>query len=101
MLRPHVVWFGESLDPEVIHEASNLSARCDLMFVVGTSAVVHPAASLPFAALDRGARVVEINPEPTPITPYVSFSYRGKAGDILPRLDEAWAGGRPSGEGTP
>lgn len=101
MLRPHVVWFGESLDPEVIHEASRLSAGCDLMFVIGTSAVVQPAASLPFAALDRGARVVEINPEPTPLTPYVPFSFRGKAGEILPRLDEAWGGGPPSGEELP
>jgi NAD-dependent deacetylase len=101
MLRPHVVWFGESLDPEVIHEASRLSSRCDLMFVIGTSAVVHPAASLPLAALDRGGRVVEINPEPTPLTPYVQFSYRGKAGDLLPRLDEAWSGGSPPREEKP
>ncbi len=87
LLRPHVVWFGEALDRVVIHRASLLSAQCDLMLVVGTSAVVHPAASLPISALDAGAAVVEINPEPTPLTPYADFSLRGTAGDILPRID--------------
>ncbi|MEE9502790.1 MAG: hypothetical protein V3V48_12000 [Candidatus Aminicenantaceae bacterium] len=57
------------------------------MFVVGTSAVVQPAASLPLSAADSGATVVEINPDPTPITPYADFSFRGKAGDILPSID--------------
>lgn len=89
MLRPHVVWFGEALDPDVIGQAFSHSARCDLMFVVGTSAVVHPAASLPLAALEAGATVVEINPEPTPLTQHASFSFRGKAGDILPHIDRA------------
>jgi NAD-dependent deacetylase len=89
LLRPHVVWFGESLDPQVIQQAFSLSARCDLMFVVGTSAVVHPAASLPLTALEAGATVVEINPEPTPLTQQVDFSFRGKAGEILPRIDQA------------
>lgn len=89
LLRPHVVWFGESLDPDIIGQAFSLSARCDLMFVVGTSAVVHPAASLPLAALEAGAAVVEINPEPTPLTQHAAFSFRGKAGDILPRIDRA------------
>lgn len=89
MLRPHVVWFGEALDPDVIGQAFSLSARCDMMFVVGTSAVVHPAASLPLAALEAGATVVEVNPEPTPLTQHASFSFRGKAGDILPRIDRA------------
>jgi NAD-dependent deacetylase len=88
MLRPHVVWFGESLDPDVIQRAFSISARCDLMFVVGTSAVVHPAASLPLAALEAGATVVEINPEPTPLSDHAEFSFRGKAGAVLPRIDQ-------------
>ena len=100
MLRPHVVWFGEALDPDVIGQAFSLSARCDLMFVVGTSAVVHPAASLPLAALEAGATVVEVNPEPTPLTQQASFSFRGKAGDILPRIDRALRenSGTPEGD---
>ncbi len=89
LMRPHVVWFGEALDREVIHHASLLSAQCDLMLVVGTSAVVQPAASLPLSALDAGVPVVEINPEATPLTPYADFSLRGKAGDILPQIDSA------------
>lgn len=87
LLRPHVVWFGESLDPSILQSAFALSSSCEVMFVVGTSAVVQPAASLPLSAADSGATVVEINPDPTPITPYADFSFRGKAGDILPRID--------------
>lgn len=87
ILRPHVVWFGEALDSEVIHKASLLSSTCDTMLVIGTSAVVQPAASLPFSALNRGAKVFEINPVPTPLTSYVDFSFRGKSGEFLPLLD--------------
>jgi len=89
LLRPHVVWFGESLDSEVIQQASQVSSRSDLMFVIGTSAVVQPAASLPLATLQAGGRVVEINPDPTPLTPHATFTFRGKAGEVLPRMDEA------------
>ena len=99
MLRPHVVWFGESLNPNVIQQAFSISARCDLMFVVGTSAIVHPAASLPLAALEAGAAVVEINPEPTPLTDHLEFSFRGMAGDILPRIDRALQEGTRAGGG--
>jgi NAD-dependent deacetylase len=87
LLRPHVVWFGESLDASVLQSAFALSSSCEVMFVVGTSAVVQPAASLPLSASESGATIVEINPDPTPITPYVDFSFRGKAGDILPTID--------------
>ncbi|NOR15331.1 MAG: NAD-dependent protein deacylase [Candidatus Aminicenantes bacterium] len=89
LLRPHVVWFGESLDMDILRQASQLSSDCDIMFVVGTSAVVQPAASLPLAALEAGAKIVEINPEPTPLTPHVHFSFRGKAGEILPQINDS------------
>lgn len=89
LLRPHVVWFGESLSPTVLHRAFQLSSECDVMFVVGTSAVVQPAASLPLAAAEAGAKIVEINPDPTPLTPYADFSFRGKSGEILPLIDKA------------
>lgn len=88
LLRPHVVWFGESLDMGILHRSTLLSSSCDVMFVVGTSAVVQPAASLPLAAAQAGATVVEVNPEPTPLTPYAAFSFRGKAGEVLPAIDE-------------
>lgn len=88
LLRPHVVWFGESLSPTVLHKAFQLSSECDVMFVIGTSALVQPAASLPLSAAEAGAKIVEINPDPTPLTPYADFSFRGKAGEILPLIDE-------------
>ncbi|MBU0691688.1 NAD-dependent deacylase [bacterium] len=89
MLRPGVVWFGEMLPEAAIREAFQSSQTCDLFLVVGTSAVVYPAASLPEIAKESGAAVLEINPEPTPITRWADFSIRGNAGDILPQLVEA------------
>ena len=88
LLRPHVVWFGESLSPTVLQKAFQLSSECDVMFVIGTSALVQPAASLPLAAAEAGAKIVEINPDPTPLTPYADFSFRGKSGEILSFIDE-------------
>jgi NAD-dependent deacetylase len=58
------------------------------MLVIGTSAFVQPAASLPFYASDAGARIIEINPEPTPLTSCVNLSLQGKAGEILPLIDQ-------------
>ena len=89
LLRPHVVWFGESLDPVIIQQSFALSRNCDVMFVVGTSAVVQPAASLPITAADAGATIVEINPDPTPLTVYSHFSFKGKSGEILPMIDRS------------
>jgi NAD-dependent deacetylase len=86
MLRPHIVWFGEALDRRVLDDAFRRSTACDVMFVVGTSAVVHPAASLPLAAADSGAKIVEVNPDPTPLSRAADFVLRGKAGQVLPLL---------------
>lgn len=88
ILRPHVVWFGEDLSPTILQKAFLLSSECEVMFVIGTSAVVQPAASLPLAAGEAGAKIVEINPDPTPLTSYADFSFRGKAGEILPIIDK-------------
>lgn len=86
LLRPHVVWFGEALPSSVLQRSVLLSSSCEVMFVVGTSAVVHPAATLPYSASQAGAKIVEINPDPTPLTTYADFSFRGKAGEILPLI---------------
>jgi len=86
-LRPHVVWFGESLDPAVLERAFRLSESCQAMLVIGTSSVVQPAASLPFAAARAGAKIVEINPEPTPLTPHADVFLAGRSGEILPAMD--------------
>jgi NAD-dependent deacetylase len=88
MFRPHVVWFGESLDPDILHRVFALCSHCDIMLVIGTSAFVQPAASLPFYASDAGAKIIEINPEPTPLTSCVNLSLQGKAGEILPMIDQ-------------
>lgn len=87
LLRPHVVWFGEPLEQAVIQRAFALSSSCEVIFVVGTSAVVQPAASLPIAAADAGAKIVEINPDPTPLTVYADFAFKGNSGEILPLID--------------
>lgn len=88
LLRPHVVWFGEALPSDALDRAFALSSSCEVMLVVGTSAYVQPAASLPFLAAESGARVIEINPEVTTLSYSADFSLRGKAGEILPLLDE-------------
>jgi len=86
MLRPHIVWFGESLDADVFEAALAACRSCDVMIVAGTSAVVQPAASLAGLAQGAGAFVIEVNPEATPISSTVDAHLRGKSGDILPLL---------------
>jgi NAD-dependent protein deacetylase/lipoamidase len=83
--RPGVVWFGEPLG-EVWAEAEHAAREARVLLVVGTSAVVYPAAELAPIAQSAGARVIEINPEQTPLSSHVDLSLRGAAGEILPRL---------------
>lgn len=85
-LRPDVVWFGEALPPEALAAAIAAARTCDVFVCVGTSTVVEPAASLPFAALEAGARVIEVNPQATPLTREATVSLRGNAGEVLPPL---------------
>lgn len=86
LLRPDVVWFGEALDPGTIERAFALSARAACCLVVGTSAVVHPAASLADSTRGAGGAVIEVNPERTPLTPAAAVSIRAGAADVVPRL---------------
>lgn len=86
LLRPGVVWFGEALPEEAIGRAFAAAERCDLMLVVGTSAVVYPVAYLPQLAKRAGAYVIEVNPDETPLTPLADESRRGKAGEVLKNL---------------
>jgi NAD-dependent deacetylase len=85
-VRPDVVWFGELLPAAVTTAAWDVAARCDAMVVVGTSGLVWPAARLPFVARDAGAAVIEINPEPTEVSPAATIVCRGPAGRVLPAL---------------
>jgi NAD-dependent deacetylase len=89
LLRPDVVWFGESLPRDQLESAVAAARSCDVFFSIGTSGVVQPAASLAFAARNRGAVVVEVNAESTPLTLKADYVLRGKSGEILPQLVEA------------
>lgn len=86
LLRPDVVWFGETLDPEVWEPALAAAAEAEVCVVVGTSALVHPAASLPLATARAGGAIIEVNPDPTPLTTAVAVALRGPAGALLPEL---------------
>jgi len=88
LLRPHVVWFGESLDPDLLGRAVEAARISQVMLVIGTSAVVQPAASLALEAKAAGARVAEINLEPTGQSGTMDYALHGKAGEIVPRLVE-------------
>ena len=90
LARPDVVWFGESLPTEALDAAFAASQRCQVMLVIGTSAVVQPAASLPLVALERGAHVVEINPQSTPLSQAVHQAIREPAAKALPDWWRAW-----------
>ena len=89
LLRPDVVWFGEMLPSEQLERAVQASTECQVFLSIGTSAVVRPAASLPYAARRAGSLVIEINTEPTALTIDVDFSLRGRSGEILPALVKA------------
>lgn len=87
-VRPGIVWFGEVLPRKAFEDAVDACGSCDLMLVVGTSGIVQPAGSLPFAALERGTPVIEINPEESRLTDYVTHWWQGTAAEALPRLVE-------------
>ena len=90
-LRPAVVWFGEMLPVDAIESAVAAADGCDVFFSIGTSSVVYPAADLWRRAKNNGALVIEINRDPTPLTPLADYSFLGKAGEILPALvDQIW-----------
>lgn len=86
-LRPDVVLFGEMLPAGAYENAALRAGECDLCFVVGTSAVVYPAALIPEVARAAGAYVVEVNPERTPVSDLCDEVLTGKAGEILPLLE--------------
>ncbi len=89
LLKPDVVFFGEPIPPEALSRSFEEARRCDLCLVIGTSAVVYPAAEIPFVAKRHGAKVVEINPEPTGLTNTITdYIILGKAGEVGAKLLE-------------
>ena len=85
-LRPDVVWFGEMLPIDALETAVTTAETCDVFLSIGTSSVVYPAADLWRRAKHSGAIVIEINKDPTTLTPLADYSFLGKAGEILPEL---------------
>jgi NAD-dependent deacetylase len=86
LMRPGVVWFGELLSAYAMNAASAAAQSCEVFLVVGTSSVVYPANTLPRLAQQNGARVIEVNFEPTELSAVADISLRGKSGELLPQL---------------
>jgi NAD-dependent deacetylase len=86
LIRPDVVWFGEDLPAEAWERSLDAVTATDVAVVVGTSAIVYPAAGLPELALANGIPVIEVNPERTPLSDNASISLRESAVTALPNL---------------
>jgi NAD-dependent deacetylase len=85
-LKPTVTFFGEGLPPSALEEAFELARACDLILVVGSSLQVYPAAEVPRVAVERGAQLVVVNDEPTPMDIEATVVLQGRSGEILPAL---------------
>lgn len=86
LARPGVVWFGEELPADAWRAAEEAATGSELLLVVGTSAVVYPAAGLVPRAKRAGARLIELNAEETPCSSAMDCALRGLAGELLPAL---------------
>jgi NAD-dependent deacetylase len=85
-VRPGVVWFGETLPEAVLQQACDAARSCDVLLSVGTSSLVYPAAQIPIDAHRAGAKVVQVNPNPTDLDGIADFNVRGTAATVLPAL---------------
>ncbi len=90
LIRPDVVWFGEVLPVDQFKGGEEAAMNADIFFIVGTSAVVYPAAGLVYTAKQSGAVLVEVNLTESEVTAIVDYSYLGKAGEILPQILQAY-----------
>jgi len=86
LLKPAVVFFGESLPEEVLREATLRSSHCDLFIVIGSTLVVYPAAYMPAYAVESGAKLVIINLSATPMDGQAAVLMRTKAGEAMSRV---------------
>lgn len=86
LLRPAVVWFGESLDPTVLQRIYEELDKCDLFVTVGTSGTVHPAAGFAAKVAERGVPVALVNLDPTSVDDVCRFVFQGKSGELLPKM---------------
>ena len=97
LVRPDVVWFGESLPWDVVEAAAGAAHRCEAVLVVGTSGLVYPASQLPLIARQAGATVIDVNTEPSAISTIADLFLQGKSGEVLPELARAVADLRVGG----
>ncbi|MCY0854030.1 SIR2 family NAD-dependent protein deacylase [Cupriavidus sp. D39] len=88
-IRPGVVWFGERLPEDVLNAAVAACDDCDMLISVGTSSLVQPAAGLPLRVARRHRPVVQVNPEPNPLSAHIRYDLLGPAGSVMPALYEA------------
>ena len=89
LARPDVVWFGETLAEDTLRRAFEAVEACEMLIVAGTAGEVFPAAALPGAAREAGARVVDVNPDLTPIGRAADWHLQGTSAEWLPRLAAA------------
>lgn len=89
ILRPECIFFGEMIPSNHLSRSREVASRCDIMLVVGTSAIVQPASFMPVISKQSGAKVIEINPEKTPLTQDISdYLIMGKAGTVMKQIME-------------
>ncbi|MGD8781587.1 MAG: NAD-dependent deacylase [Ignavibacteria bacterium] len=86
LVRPDIVWFGEMLPQHIFTNAETAAEECDICFIIGTSAIVYPAANIPIYAKRMGAYLIEVNITQTEITSYCDTSLIGKAGEIMTQI---------------
>jgi len=86
LIKTDVVHFGEPIPPDVLRDCFAAVEQSDLMIVAGTSATVYPAAEFPYEVLRQGGRVIEVNPEPSELTPSATLLLRGPGAAVLARL---------------
>ena len=86
LLKPATISFGQALPHDVLARAQTAVETCDLLLAVGSSLVVEPAASLPWAAGRAGARLIIVNRDPTPLDGMADAVVRGEIGAVLPVL---------------
>ena len=87
VLKPSVIFFGEAIPMQALAESERLSNLADAILVIGTSAVVYPASSIPFIVKSNGGRVIEMNLESTGLTRSITDVFiQGPAGTTLPEL---------------
>ncbi len=87
IFRPEVIFFGEMIPPQHLRRSQLAASQCDIMLVIGTSAVVQPASLMPVISKQAGAKVIEINPERTPLTGTISdYIILGKAGTVTNKI---------------